>query len=231
MDGMPGPVVSENVVEVIDHREQPGAEEDFPNAKIQNELVGAAATLIAEKFYPRGTIDKNSAVLLYGAIYSNTLNLKSTNTTDRDREAIKWLFEKVPMPRNLVKEMFESKSKWIEKDLEKVLEEDAKGVSLYDKRFDILQIEVVGLEKLIDLHKERFLRALRNIKFNDKLDGIFLTAIDLEGSYNIFISEDEFIKDWLEKALDIKFEGDIAKREGLILRKQILPKLRRLNVV
>lgn len=228
--GMPKQATHENVVEVIDHREQPTVEEDFPNAKIQNEMVGAAATLVAEKFYDKGEIDKNSATLLYGAIYSNTLNLKSTNTTDRDREAVRWLAEKIAMPENLVRQMFESKSTIIEKDLEKVLEADAKGLIMHGKKIDIIQIEVVGLKALVDSNKGRIISSLRKIKNNDKLDGIFLTAVDLEDSFNLFISEDEFVKGWLEEALGVKFDGDVARSDELILRKQIIPKLSNLDL-
>lgn len=228
--GMPKQTTHENVVEVIDHREQPTVEEDFPNAKIQNDMVGAAATLVAEKFYDKGEIDKNSATLLYGAIYSNTLNLKSTNTTDRDREAARWLAEKIAMPENLVRQMFESKSKIIEKDLEKILDADAKGLTMHGKKIDIIQIEVVGLKALVDSNKGRIISSLRKIKANDKLDGIFLTAVDLEDSFNLFISEDEFVKGWLEEALGVKFDGDVARSDELILRKQIIPKLSNLDL-
>lgn len=44
-----GNIAPEKVVEIIDHRKINEADK-FPNAKVQIELVGSAATLIAEKF-------------------------------------------------------------------------------------------------------------------------------------------------------------------------------------
>jgi len=47
--GMPKVVKAENVIEIIDHRTSE-VEKEFPNAKIQNELIGAAATIVVERF-------------------------------------------------------------------------------------------------------------------------------------------------------------------------------------
>ncbi len=64
----------EKVIEVIDHRKMHRADQ-FPRARIQIELVGAAAILIAEKFYSsRVAISTESAALLFLAIVSNTIN-------------------------------------------------------------------------------------------------------------------------------------------------------------
>jgi inorganic pyrophosphatase/exopolyphosphatase len=53
MKGMPKTVISNKVIEVIDHRiGEP--EKEFPKAKIQNELIGAAATIVTERFIKSG---------------------------------------------------------------------------------------------------------------------------------------------------------------------------------
>ena len=71
-------------IEVVDHRAVNEADK-FQNAKIQIEMVGSAATLIAEKFLHATTsTSPESAALLYSAIISNTINFQANVTTDRD---------------------------------------------------------------------------------------------------------------------------------------------------
>ncbi|HRN71056.1 MAG TPA: DHH family phosphoesterase, partial [Candidatus Woesebacteria bacterium] len=98
------------VIEIIDHRKVNEADK-FPNAKVQIELVGSAGTLIAEKFYEsRTSISKESAVLLYSAIVSNTINFKANVTTERDHKMAEWLLSQFELPDNFVHEMFKFKS-------------------------------------------------------------------------------------------------------------------------
>lgn len=53
VESLPNGIKPEQVVEVIDHRLFNDTN-NFPNAKIQLELVGSCATLIAEKFFNSG---------------------------------------------------------------------------------------------------------------------------------------------------------------------------------
>lgn len=74
---------------VIDHHPD-GDAKAFPNAEIQNETVGAAATLVAERIIVGPGISKLSpsyAALLAGAIASNTLDFSAPSTTERDHKA------------------------------------------------------------------------------------------------------------------------------------------------
>ena len=125
----------QNVIEIIDHREVTDANL-FPNAKIQIELIGAAGTLIAEKFIKRQTeISFESAVLLYGAIISNTLNFKSNTTTERDRIAASWLNKKANLPENFAKEMFLAKSDLAGEKLIKRIRTLKSGLVLFEQYF------------------------------------------------------------------------------------------------
>lgn len=104
-----------SVIEVIDHRNF-HALEGFANAKGQIEPVGACATLITEKFKKAGREpSEESAILLYGAIVSNTINFQAKVTTPRDVAMADWLKSKVEINENLVQEMFEYKSKLTER--------------------------------------------------------------------------------------------------------------------
>jgi hypothetical protein len=50
--------------------------------------------------------------------------------------------------------------------------------------------------------------------------------IDIEKAFNLFICFDDETKKILENALAIKFLGNISKRKGILMRKEIIPKLK-----
>ncbi len=101
--GMPEVIRREDVVEVIDHRkvDLTQVRRLFPNARIQIELVGAAATLVAERL--KEAPEKELAILIYCAIISNTLNLKSCTTTKRDIKIMKKMLEVAPKAEEIAK--------------------------------------------------------------------------------------------------------------------------------
>lgn len=80
---------------IIDHHAD-GESAAFPNATVQNERVGAAATLIAERIIEGGVdVEPAYGALLACAITSNTLNFRAPSTVGRDREAHAWLSDRV----------------------------------------------------------------------------------------------------------------------------------------
>lgn len=126
MKGMPKPVVAERVIEVIDHRAG-HPESEFPNAKVQNELIGAAATLVTERFIKTGIKPLyEHALLLYGAIYHNTLNFITSNTSDRDGAAVEYLEKAYGIDPGIIHDMFLYTTQEIEHDVCRALEQDAK---------------------------------------------------------------------------------------------------------
>ena len=81
----------EKVMEVIDHRKINDVE-TFKNAKVQIELVGAADTLVTERFVQaKITPSPEVALFMYSGIVSNTLNFQSPNHTERDVKMAEWL--------------------------------------------------------------------------------------------------------------------------------------------
>ena len=131
MKGMPKIARADKVIEIIDHRVGDFREGEFPNAKVQNEMVGAAATLIVERFMQAGVLPTEAnAKLLYGAIFENTLDLNATNVVERDRMAIKFLEEKFGLSHEAIDAMFTYAYKERLNNLQKYLEEDSKAFEL-----------------------------------------------------------------------------------------------------
>lgn len=213
------------VVEIIDHRKV-NESEKFPNAKIQIEFVGAAATLIAEKFYKNKTeMSRESAALLYSAIVSNTINFMSKLTTSRDRKMANWLLTKIKIPQNYIHKMFLAKSKF-EESVDCILDEDMAVSKFGTKKIVIMQLEIIGVESFVKNNITEIEEYIKKNKIKKKLDFIFLSCIDLEKEINEFVAIDINTKSLLSRTLKTNFNGNIALRSGIIMRKEIVPKIK-----
>jgi len=228
-DGIDKRIKPEKVIEIIDHRKI-NRSEDFPNAEVQIEPVGAAATLIAEKFKEKDIkLSRETALLIYGAIVSNTLNFKAKVTTERDMALAKWIQEKINIEKDFAEKMFQAKSDMSGGNLQKTINGDFahfKSHNFGGKKFGIAQIEMVGGLNLAKNRKDEINQELNKIKDREKIDFDFLTIIDLVDGRNIFVSDNRYVQNLLQKVLGVKFEKDIAIRSGLIMRKEIIPLLK-----
>lgn len=219
-------IIIDKVTEIIDHRKIHEASK-FVNAKIQIELVGAAATLIAEKFIQNDIdISKESAILLYSAIISNTLNLNSSVTTQRDKNAALWLKQIAGLSEVFWEDMFIAKSDLAGKKLADRINGDFAWFIVGKKKIGIAQIEMIGAEKLVNDRTEEIIQVLEKIKAELKLDFIFQNIIDLKDLKSFFVTNDIETKKLLEKVFGVKFIGMLAEKSPVIMRKQIVPLLK-----
>ena len=107
-DQMHDIVTVDKLVEIIDHH---GLSKWLPSytsiQRVQIDRLGAAATIVTERFRTLGIIpSRESAILLYYGIISNSINLKASITNSRDIEACKWL-------KSICKEISDEKVKEI----------------------------------------------------------------------------------------------------------------------
>jgi len=222
LESLPRLIKPEHVIEIIDHRKINEAKK-FINAKIQIELVGACATLIAEKFKENNlSISREAAVLLYSAVVSNTINFQGKLTTARDKNMGEWLTKQVELPANFIHEMFVAKSNII-KPLKDVLLEDFKAFQFNNKKVGIAQLEIINTNQYIKNNLPEIIKTLIEIKEQKFLDYIFLNSLDLEGAGNTLVAVDEDITRLLESILNIKFINHLATAGRLIMRKEITP--------
>lgn len=223
MLGMPTAVNQSEVVEIIDHREGE-SEKEFPQASIQNELVGAAATLVVERFMNAKLEPKpDHAKFLYGAIYHNTLNFSSPNTTNRDRKAFTWL-EKFPgCDSTLTKNMFEYATRKIYSDIPSSLRQDAKRFTAGDITIGAYQLVVQGFDLKKFGPEIAAATDLLDKEFRCPLS--FLNVSDIGAMISYFYVPNPKSQVMISDIFGASFVNSWAQMP-LILRKQIMPKVK-----
>lgn len=220
--GLSDKIQPEKVIEIIDHRKINEAH-TFPNAKVQIEPVGSAATLIAEKFCNHNVkISKESAALLYSAIISNTINFQANVTTARDRTMADWLKVKFLIPKHYIREMFTDKSQF-RKSLKETIIDDFAIFTFSSYSVGITQLELVNVDKFIQENLAKIKFSLEALKKEKSIDRIFLTCIDVDDAYNNIVVIDAETQQLLEQALNVTFVNGVAKRQGILMRKEIVP--------
>jgi nanoRNase/pAp phosphatase (c-di-AMP/oligoRNAs hydrolase) len=217
LHGLPAFVDSAAVVEVIDHRLYRDASTEFPNAHIQLEAVGAAATLIFERFIGGGVNPSNaSAILLQAGIHSNTQCLKGSITTLRDVEAANHLQELHPLPEGLLSGQFQARRQEILADLNAALMRESKTFDHADGSFIISQLECPGaLDMAADCTALMELLGRRTM----------VNLVDPTVPASILMVTDPELQAWVCKAIRLPFEGLIARPGEPLLRKQIVHRL------
>lgn len=210
------------IIEIIDHRKIHDAK-DFPNASIQIELVGAAATLIAEKYQHCKILpSREAAALMYFAIVSNTINFHAEVATKRDMLMSDWLKSLYPFEPEAIHGMFLAKSKLTQPIKEAFLQEYYPR-NVNGKKITIFQLELIDVEGFIKKNLKEIKNGLEEIKREESLDIVFLSCIDVENFYNEFVAVDEESKALLSKVLGLKFSQGLGHRDGVIMRKEIVP--------
>ncbi len=220
--GISSKIDPKKVIEIIDHRKV-NESHMFSNAKVHIELVGSAATLIAEKFFnSQIPISKESAALLFSAICSNTINFQANVTTSRDHKMADFLKTKFPLPKNYVHEMFAYKST-LNKPLKLRFSHEIATFKFNICSLGIVQLELIGSSNFINENLEEIQKILLELKKEKTLDLIFLTCIDVEKGFNEFVIVDKITRELVENVLKVKFQDSIAKRKGILMRKEIVP--------
>lgn len=223
MKGMPQPVIPEQVVEIIDHRAGSNPEMEFPNARIQNELVGAAATLVTERFLHTGLVPRREhALLLYGAIHHNSLNFLATNTSSRDHEAVAFLEKKYGFDQKIIEEMFRFSTEAIIQNITLAIENDGKE---FGKGYTIGAYQLIVWGDYIMQNKSALEDAVRAISKGNEEEWAILNIIDVaKGKGFVYVTDSTHVPH-VSGALGISFERNWATLEPALLRKQIMPKI------
>lgn len=211
------------IIEVIDHRSH-YEKSDFPNAKFQIELVGAAATLIAEKFFAEDiSFSKDTGLLLYSAIISNTINFKASVTTKRDILACSRIEEHIRIPDDWIERMFQYKSSNIELTYDSFMENLTGFFFLNSRHLIVTQIEIIDIEDFINKNRSKLIEIFEEMKSKYPTHLCLFNFIDIKNGYNIFFSLDKEIMELLSNYFHVIFTNYFAIYSKVIMRKEIIP--------
>jgi manganese-dependent inorganic pyrophosphatase len=141
------------IVEILDHHHIGSIETRVP-VTATFDPVGSTATLVVERFRQAGMEPgRTTAVMLLGAVLSDTVILNSATTTQRDRVLALDASE-------LGREMFESTADVSDRSAEEIVTGDAKRYQVRGgQEICIAQVEVVGYGLLE--RKQELLEAMR----------------------------------------------------------------------
>ena len=210
------------IIEIIDHHtgfEQYWAK--YPNIRTQIEFIGSVCTLVYEKIIQSRHVeilDTDLCKLLVAGILDNTLNLKASITTDRDRSVYNELLRLGKVPEDFYKEYFSACEAEITKDFEKAIKDDLK----IEKAGTLP--EVIG--QMIVLNLDNFDYEKMSEIFADYPEWMMNVILLEEGKSYIYFGGDG-VQQRLERLFGKKCENDnLLILDKFLLRKQIMKKAR-----
>ena len=214
----------EQIIEVIDHHPLSG--DHFGNAVVDIQQIGAVCTIIAEKFKEKKIkISRESAILLYYGIISNTINFNAKETTQRDKKMAFWLKEQCnEIDDFLIKYIFTEKSKIDIKNLRLAMEVDEK-FKLGVEEIIIGQLEIVDAKGFLEKYEDNINKIINQVKNEYGISIVFINLIDILEGYHMIYAPDKNSQDFLNK-FGIVFDEDIYEEKRIVLRKEIKRYLR-----
>ncbi len=179
------------IMEILDHHHIGSIETRVP-VTATFDPVGSTATLVIERFRQNGMEpSRTTALMLLGAVLSDTVILNSATTTERDHAVVEYLERVLAVDaRELGREMFESTADVSEVSAAEIISRDAKRYQVRDEQeICIAQVEVVGTT-LLD-RKAELLDAMRQERESKELALYVLMVTDvLEKSTQMLIAGD-----------------------------------------
>jgi manganese-dependent inorganic pyrophosphatase len=167
------------IVEILDHHHIGSIQTRIP-VTATFDPVGSTATLVIERFRQSGMEPSPpTAMMLLGAVMSDTIILNSATTTDRDRLIVNYLERVLALDgAEYGREMFEATSDVSEVSAEDIISRDAKQYHTSSgHQICIAQIEVVG-KALMD-RKDELLAAMRTARESRELGLYALMVTDV----------------------------------------------------
>jgi manganese-dependent inorganic pyrophosphatase len=212
------------IVEILDHHHIGSIETRVP-VRATFDPVGSTATLVIERFRQNGMEpSRPTAVMLLGAIMSDTVILNSPTTTERDYAVVDYLERALGMDADeFGREMFEATADVSEVSAEEIVTRDAKQYQVRDgNTIAIAQVEVVG-KSLLE-RKDELLEAMRRARSDKSLALYALMVTDvLSKGTDLLVSGDVAA---VSRSFDADPEDSVIPLPGVMSRKkEVAPKL------
>lgn len=223
-----------NIIEIIDHHRLGSLNTQQPILFI-NEPVGSTCTIVADQFRRHNlTPSPEIAGVMMGGIISDTLNLNSPTSTEKDSDILRWL-ERVAgvAAGELAETIFRSGSVILSAQPDAVIRADFKVYEEEGVRFSVSQVEELGFTNF-RAHEEQLSAALAKVRSVEGLyfAGLLVTDINTQNSLLLVKGDREFLGRITYQSTD---HSELFDLPGIVSRKkQLLPFLtsilRSLNV-
>ena len=167
------------IVEILDHHHIGSIETRIP-VTATFDPVGSTATLVVERFRQSGMEPSPpTAMMLLGAVMSDTIILNSATTTERDRQVVDYLERVLALDgAEYGRQMFEATSDVSEVSADEIISRDAKQYHASSgHQICIAQIEVVG-KSLLD-RSDELVAAMRKARESRDLQLYALMVTDV----------------------------------------------------
>jgi len=225
-----GALEEAELIEILDHHRLGNASTHIP-IRFTVDIVGSTSTLVSERIEEAGlSAPPALAGLLLAGCLSDTLQLTSPTTTERDHLAAerlgRWALVKgSPLAGETIasfgEKVMQAGSGLATRDPAEIVSSDLKLYEAGGLNFAIAQVEVTDLMQL-DEHKEALLNALKDLRQRRGLDYAMLMVTDVvRGSSRLlFVNEPPVLNDLPYPRL----ADGTRMAEGVVSRKkQLLP--------
>ncbi len=220
---VPG-VEQAEILEILDHHHIGSIETRVP-VRATFDPVGSTATLVVERFRQNGMEpSRSTAIMLLGAVLSDTVILNSATTTERDRSVVEYL-ERVLVidAQALGREMFEATSDVSKVSADEIVARDAKRYQVRGgEEICIAQVEVVG-SGLMD-RREELLAALRRARESKGLHLYALMVTDVLAKGSALLLDGDTVGAARAFGVDAP-DGEINLPGVMSRKKEVAPKL------
>lgn len=212
------------IIEIIDHH-RIGALTTHQPILFRNEPVGSTSTIVADCFFRHGVeLPPSIAGLLLAGLVSDTLNLTSPTTTERDAEVLGKLEEiSGANAREFTEKLFASGSLLTLSTAPKAITTDCKEYAESGVKFSVAQIEEIGFDQFWK-RKAELAEALEAYRARRKylFSALLVTDVTTQNSLLLLADEDGF-----SAKIDYpKVEPGIYELRDVVSRKkQLLPYL------
>ena len=228
IDQMHDIVNANNLVEIIDHHSISRHIPEYVNIqRVQIDKLGAAATIVAERFRSNGiTPSREAAILLYYGIVSNSINFKAKITSTRDIEIAKWLKEQyIEISEEKISDIFEQKSKIDDCDLRREMECEI-PLTVGKKAIFIGQLEIANFDEFLTKKNDKLISILKQIKNENNPDYIYINCIDILKGVTWILTIDDDSSNMIKDIFGIEINNGIGKADRIIQRKDMTKRLR-----
>jgi manganese-dependent inorganic pyrophosphatase len=177
------------ITEIIDHHRLGSLTTQQPILFI-NEPVGSTCTIVADLFRREGLVPSPAiAGVMMGGIISDTLNLHSPTSTEKDAVILDWLSKIAGVDtRELADQIFSSGSVILANAPDKVVRSDFKIYQEDGTRFSVSQVEELGFGNFWK-HAKELGASLKRLRAEEHLFFACLLVTDINSQNSLLLVE------------------------------------------